>query len=183
VSAVQLKRWTVEQYDRLVSAGILSPHERVELLEGDIVRMWPQGPAHATAIGVVEETLREVFRPGFALRIQMPFVGGEDSEPEPDIAVVRGSHRDYYGAHPAVAVLIVEVSDSTLDYDRRRKGPAYARASVPEYWIVNLVERVVEVYRDPAERSYQSREDFRLGESISPLGAPLALIAVADLLP
>jgi Uma2 family endonuclease len=184
MSAVPLKRWTREEYDRLIEAGVLSPEERVELLEGDLVRMWPQNPAHAIAISNVEEALREVFRTGFYVRVQMPIVGGDDSEPEPDVAVVRGHRRNYVRAHPATAVLVVEVSDSTLDYDRRRKGSAYARTDVLDYWIVNLVNRLVEVYRDPTDdRGYQTMERFRPGETITPLGAPLASIAVDDLLP
>src|SRR5713226_5598402 len=178
MSVVPLKRWTREEYDRLTGAGVLSPDERVELLEGDIVRVWPQNPAHALAIRNTEEMLREEFRAGFDVRVQMPFVGADDSEPEPDVAVVRGHRRDYFGAHPATAVLLVEVADSTLDYDRRHKGPAYARADVLDYWIVNLVERVVEVYRDPTgDRGYQTVRRFRPGETITPLGAPLASIA------
>src|SRR5438270_14046496 len=106
MSAVQLKRWTREEYDRLVAAGVLSPAERVELLEGDIVRMWPQSPAHALAIRNAEEALRLVFGTGFDVRVQLPFVGGEDSEPEPDVAVVQGHRRDYVRAHPALAVLV-----------------------------------------------------------------------------
>jgi Uma2 family endonuclease len=184
MSAVLLKRWTREEYDRLVAAGVLSPEERVELLEGDLVRMLPQNPGHSVAISNVEEALRAVFRVGFYVRVQMPFVGGDDSEPEPDVAVVRGQRRDYLLAHPATAVLLVEVSDSTLAYDRQRKGPAYARAEVPEYWIVNLVDRLVEGYRDPtADRGYQTVRRVRPGEAIVPLGAPLATIAVDDLLP
>jgi Uma2 family endonuclease len=182
--AVPLKRWTREEYDRLVEAGVLSPEERVELLEGDIVRMWPQNPTHAFAIVSAEEALREVFRAGFHLRVQLPFAIGDDSEPEPDVAVVRGHRRDYILAHPSAAVLLVEISDSILDYDRRRKGPAYARADVPDYWIVNLVERVVEVYRDPTpDRGYQTVQRFRPGESVVPLSAPHVSVAVDNLLP
>lgn len=181
---VTLKRWTRVEYDRLVDAGVLSPEERVELLEGDIVRMWPQKPGHSTAIGNVEDVLRAIFRTNVHVRVQMPFLGDDFSEPEPDIAVVRGHRRDYLVAHPATAVLLVEVSDSTLDYDRRRKGPAYARADVAEYWIVNLVDRVIEVYRDPTpDRGYQTVTRHRPGESFSPLAAPGATIAVDDLLP
>lgn len=184
MSTVTLKRWTREEYDRLVASGILAPNERVELLEGDIVRMWPQGPAHAIGIINAEEALRAVFRQGYYIRVQMPFVGGDSSEPEPDVAVVRGHRRDHVQAHPATAVLLVEVSDSTLDYDRRRKGVAYARAGVPEYWILNLVERRVEVYRDPTpDRGYQTMLSYGPGESIRPLEAPAARIAVEDLLP
>jgi Uma2 family endonuclease len=184
MSAISLKRWTREEYDRLIAAGVLSPEERVELLEGDIVRMWPQGPAHALTIRNTEEALRAVFRVGFDVRVQLPFDGGENSEPEPDVAVVRGHRRDYSHAHPTTAVLLVEISDSTLDYDRRRKGPSYARANVLEYWIVNLVDRLVEVYRDPTtDRGYQTLERYRPGEAISPLVVPLASVAVDELLP
>jgi Uma2 family endonuclease len=182
--AVSLKRWTRSEYDRLIDAGVLSPEERVELLDGDIVRMWPQNPGHSVAIGNVEDVLRDVFRTDAHIRIQMPFLGDDYSEPEPDIAVVRGHRRDYLVAHPATAILLVEVADSTLDYDRRRKGPAYARADVPEYWIVNLVERLIEVYRDPTpDRGYQTVSRFRPGDSFSPLAAPGTTFAVDDLLP
>src|SRR5438552_2741946 len=95
MSAVPLKRWTREEYDRLVESGVLSPEERVELLEGDIVRMWPQSPMHAVAISNVEEALRQVFRSGYHVRVQMPFVAGDNGEPEPDVAIVRGHPRDY----------------------------------------------------------------------------------------
>ncbi len=184
MSVVPLKRWTRAEYDRLVEAGVLSPEERVELLEGDIVRMWPQKPAHAIATINVEEALRAVFHTGFYVRVQMPFIGVDDSEPEPDVVVVRGHRRDHVQAHPSTAILIVEVSDSTLDYDRWRKGAANARTDVLDYWIVNLVNRLVEVYRDPTtDRGYQTMERFRPGETITPLGAPLASIAVDDLLP
>jgi Uma2 family endonuclease len=184
MSAVPLKRWTREEYDRLVEAGILAPDERVELLEGDIVRMWPQSPLHAVTIGNVEEALGQAFWTGYYVRVQMPFALADESEPEPDLAVVRGHRRDYYQAHPTTAVLLVEVADSTLDYDRRCKGTSYARADVPEYWIVNLVDRQVEVYRGPtSDRGYQTVQRCRRGESISPIGAPSASVLVDDLLP
>jgi Uma2 family endonuclease len=183
VSAVSLKRWTRDEYDRLVASGILSPEERVELLEGDIVRMLPQNPAHALAVRDAEEALRNVFRSGFDVRVQMPFIV-DDSEPEPDVAVVRGHRREYIQAHPSSAALLVEVSDSTLDYDRRRKGPAYARAGVPDYWIVNLVDRRVEIYRDPMpDGGYQTVTTFGPGQTLVPLGTPSASVAVDDLLP
>jgi Uma2 family endonuclease len=181
---VTLKRWTREEYDHLIAAGILSPEEHVELLEGDIVRMGPQGPAHALAVRNTEEALRLIFRSGFDVRPQLPFAEDDASEPEPDVAVVRGHRRDYRWAHPTSAVLIVEISDSTLDYDRRRKGPAYARANVPEYWILNLIDRRLEVYRDPTvDRGYQTTLTFGPGEMVSPLAAPNADVAVDDLLP
>jgi Uma2 family endonuclease len=184
MSKVQLKRWTRDEYERLIAAGILSPEERVELLEGDIVRMWPQGPAHAVAVTNAEEALRDVFRSGYTVRVQMPFNGQGDSVPEPDVAVVRGHRRDYVQAHPSAAVLIVEVSDTTLNYDRRSKGPAYAQAGVSDYWIINLFDRRVEVHRDPTpDRGYLTVLTFHPGERIVPLAAPGASIAVDELLP
>jgi Uma2 family endonuclease len=181
---MRLKRWTRDEYERLVASGILSPEERVELLEGDIVRMWPQGPAHALATRNAEEALREAFRAGFDVRVQMPFDGDGDSVPEPDVAVVRGHRRDYFQSHPSAAVLIVEVSDTTLDYDRRRKGPTYARANVLDNWIVNLVDRRIEVHRDPTpDLGYQTVQNFLPGESLAPLAAASASIAVDDILP
>src|SRR5262249_52853182 len=109
-----------------VESGILSPKERVELLEGDIVRMWPQGPAHAVAVANTEQALRRVFGSGYHARVQMPFVTGDNSEPEPDVAIVPGHPRNYILGHPSTAILLVEVADTTLDYDRRHKGPAHA---------------------------------------------------------
>lgn len=184
MSTVSLKQWTRDEYDRLVQAGVLAPGERVQLVEGDIVRMWPQGPEHALAICNAEEELRRVFPYGFSVRVQLPFAGSPISEPEPDVAVVRGHRRDFIRDHPAEAVLVVEVSDSTLDFDRRSKAPMYARAHVPEYWIVNLVDRVVEVYRDPVpDHGYQTAVTFHPGEWIVPLVAPSSRIGVDDLLP
>jgi Uma2 family endonuclease len=179
-----VKRWTREEYDRLIAAGILSPEERIELLDGELVRMWPQNPAHALAIRNVEEALRGIFRTGFDVRVQLPFIASDASEPEPDVAVVRGHRRDYFATHPAAAVLLVEVSDSTLDYDRRRKGLTYAQADVLDYWIVNLIDRLVEVYRDPTvAHGYRTVTRHHPGDAISPLSAPSASILVDDLLP
>jgi Uma2 family endonuclease len=105
------------------------------------------------------------------------------SEPEPDLSVVVGSWKDYRETHPSSAVLVVEVADTSLEYDRDRKGSLYARARIADYWIINLPEQCVEVYRDPEQGIYRSRRRFMPGEKISPLAAPDATINVADLLP
>lgn len=183
MSSIQLKRWTRDQYDRLVTAGILAPDERVELLEREIVQMSPQSPLHAVTVRAGEGALRAAFDSDFDVRVRMPFLGWPMFEPEPDIAVVPGHRRDYPLAHPATAVLLVEVSDSSLDDDRRRKGLIYARAGVPEYWIVNLVDRVLEVYREPTPTGYANRSILCQGEAVSPPVAPHARIAVSALLP
>jgi len=184
--AIQTKHWTRQEYDRLADAGILAPDERVELLEGEIVTMTPQHGPHAASIGLAEAALRTAFGPAHWIRIQLPLI--VDPEPEPDLAVVPGSPRDYANEHPRTALLVVEIADSTLERDRAYKSPIYARAGIPEYWIVNLPERCLEVYRDPVTlpgrpARYQSSRTLARTETVSPLSKPDASVSVADLLP
>jgi Uma2 family endonuclease len=186
--AIQTKHWTRQEYDRLAEAGILAPDERVELLEGEIVTMTPQHGPHAAAIGLAEAALRRAFGSAHWIRIQLPLIVDPDSEPEPDLAVVSGSPRQYVSEHPRTALLVVEIADSTLERDRMYKSPIYARAGIPEYWIVNLTERCLEVYRDPVAPpgrppSYRSSQKLSLSATIAPLAAASASVAVADLLP
>ena len=184
MSAVQLKRWSREEYDKMIEAGVFSPDERVELVEGDIVQMTAQNALHAAGVQAAEDALRTAYGPGFSVRTQLPLAIGPDSEPEPNVAVVRGHWRDYVKAHPTTALLVVEVSDSSLDFDRRRKARVYAHAGIPEYWIVNLIDRLVEVYRDPrADVGYETRLTFDVNQALSPLTLPSASIAAKDLLP
>lgn len=187
IPSVQTRRWSREEYDRLVAEGFFQPGERLQLIEGEIVRMTPQGSAHATAVRLVEDALRRLFEDGFDVRVQMPLAAGSWSEPEPDVAVVPGAPRDYRDAHPSTALLIVEVADATLPHDRDVKARVYAQAGVADYWIVNLVDRQVEVHRDPlpaGEASrYRQRRTFGPSEVISPLARPGAAVPVSDLLP
>jgi len=183
MSVVQPRRWTRQEYDKMIDVGILGPEDRVELIEGEIVEMSPQKPPHSVCVQLAEEALRAVFAAGFDVRAQLP-LAFDDSEPEPDLAVVPGSIRDYLAEHPSTAVLVVEVADSTLDFDRRRKGRMYARAGIPEYWLVNLVDRVIEVYREPRpEGSYTFVQRLGENDTITALAAPNAKIAVSALLP
>ncbi len=172
MQATQVRRWTREEYDRMIAAGMFKPGERIELIDGEILQMPPQGSAHFTAIQLAEEALRGAFGAGFVVRTRAPLALGPDSEPEPDIAVASGNARDYREAHPATALLLVEVADSTLDYDRRRKGELYARAGIREYWIVNLLESCLEVYRDPDQGIYLESRRLAAGDEIVPLTAP-----------
>jgi Uma2 family endonuclease len=184
------RRWTRLEYERLVEAGIFRSGERLELLAGHLVVREPQGSSHATAIGLAEEGLRACFGPGWVVRVQMPIALDDDSEPEPDIAVVPGTWRDYELGHPSRPVLLVEVAEASLDADRGPKAALYARAGVPDYWIVNLVDRVLEVRREPAASPdvpsgwrYRAVTSLRPGASIAPLSRPGVLIEVAALLP
>ena len=190
MSAVQARRWTRQEYDRMIEAGVLTPEDRVELIEGEILEMTPQGSAHATGVSLAQEALRAAFGPRVYVRVQLPLALGSDSEPEPDVAIVTGSVRDYREAHPQSALLVVEVADTTLPYDRDVKGSLYARAGVPECWLVNLAEALVEVHRDPILMpqarfgwQYRSVDRFGPGHSIALLSLPRVRIAVADLLP
>ncbi len=182
-TAIQRHRWSREEYERMITAGVFHPEARLELIEGEIVNMTPQGSLHATAVRLVEDRLRSIFQGGFDVRVQMPLALGDDSEPEPDVAVVPGSPRDYRDAHPAKAVLVVEVADATLAFDREQKKRVYARAGIPEYWIVNLVERWLEVYREPDGEDYRHHAILWPGESLSPIAASQGTIPVSELMP
>ncbi len=183
VQAPVLHSWTRADYDKMIDAGIFQPSDRIELIDGDIVDMTPQSVRHVTAAQLVEEALRESYPHGYVVRAQKPIALGDGSEPEPDIAVVRGEPRDYVEAHPETAELLVEVADSSLKLDRGRKRCLYARLRAPEYWILNLVRDCLEAYREPAGEDYEDEGVLQRGNTISPLSCPGASIAVADLLP
>lgn len=189
-STIRTERLSRIEYERMIDAGILDEDARIELLEGQLVVREPQGSPHATAIQLTAEALRVAFGPGWSVRVQLPLALDDLSEPEPDVAVVPGAPRDYREAHPSHPVLVVEVAGASLGLDRTVKARLYARASVPDYWIVNLVDRVLEVRREPAaSQSDALGWDYRLATvlgttaRISPLAAPAAEISVADLLP
>jgi Uma2 family endonuclease len=186
---VPTRRWRRAEYDRLVELGIFAG-ERLELLDGLLAVREPQGSSHAATVGQIGEALRSAFGAGRHTRLQAPLALDDDSEPEPDVAVVAGEYRDYVSGHPSTAALVVEVADSSLGLDRRLKVGLYARAALPEYWIANLVEGVLEVHREPHPEPetaygwvYRSVEILRPPASVTPLGAPGSLIPVADLLP
>lgn len=183
------KRWTRLEYARLLDLGVLGEDSRVELIDGDIIEKMPQKSPHATAVSLAERALRPAPGEACYIRCQLPLTLGERSEPEPDIALVRGAPRDYELAHPSTAILVVEIADSSLPVDRA-KARVYAGAGIREYWIVNIAERRVEVYRDPSAAREQplafvftTVSECADGDTIQPLHAPSLQIAVADLLP
>jgi len=185
-TTIPTRRWTRREYDRLVRLGMLREDEPVELIAGRLIVAEPQNEAHARAIELAAETLRVAFGPGWRVRVQLPLALGNNSEPEPDIAVVSGTPRD--AGHPRSAALVLEVADWSLRLDRLAKASIYARAGIADYWVVNLVDRVLEVHRDPvaAGRRGWKYGDVRVwvaGARVAPLAAPTASIAVDDLLP
>jgi Uma2 family endonuclease len=178
-------RWTTGSYHRAADAGIFEDR-RVELLEGEVVEMAAQGQPHVIAVSYVSDALRLAFPTGHWVRTQAPIRLSDASEPEPDISVVTGLAADYAVDPPTHAVLVVEVSDSTLDIDRRRKARMYAAAGLPEYWILNLVDRQLEVLRSPVATPaarYTQSLILSPADSVTPLAAPSAKIAIATLLP
>ena len=187
---IPTRRWTRAEYDRLVDVGILHEDESVELIGGQLIVAEPKGSPHMVAVGLALDALRAVFGAGWVVRVEGPVAIDADSEPEPDLAVVPGTQRDYLEGHPARPVLVLEVAESSLRIDRDQKGSLYARAGLPDYWIVNLVNRVVEVYREPMRDAsaafgwrYGSMTPLARGNAVSPLAAPAARILVSDLLP
>jgi Uma2 family endonuclease len=184
------RQWTRAEYDRLIDVGLFRPGEPIELLGGDLVVSEPQGSAHFTAIGLVEDALRAAFGPGWLVRAQGPIALDDDSEPEPDVAVTPGARRDYSRKHPSRPVLVVEIAETSLALDREYKGSLYARARLDDYWILNLVDRMLEVYRhsDPDRSTpfgwrYTSRHVFGPTSSVTPLAVPHVQLRVSDLLP
>jgi Uma2 family endonuclease len=171
------------EYENMIRAGIVREDEHLELIGGRIVAMSPEGPTHAAAIDLCAEALRSIFSAGYTVRVQHPLAVDVDDEPEPDVAVVRGAPRDHLAEHPHEAVLIVEVAESSLEYDRREKAVLYARSGFPDYWIVDLANRRVEIRRDPSPTGYRSAVLLTAGDEIAPIAAPEARVAIAALLP
>ena len=188
--STRIRSWTRAEYDRLIEVGVFRPGEPLELLGGQMIVAEPQGSAHHTALGLVEDALRVAFGTGWLVRSQGPIALDDESEPEPDVAVAAGSRRDYSREHPARPVLVVEVAASSLALDRDYKGSLYARAQLQDYWILNLLSRVLEVYREPRVESsapfgwrYASTQVLDAASAIAPLAAPDAPVRVSDLLP
>lgn len=176
-------RFSRAQYERMVEAGVFGPGDRLELLEGEIIDMGPQKSRHATAVTLVGDALRAVFGTGVTVRVQLPFALDDRSEPEPDVAVVPGLPRDYRDSHPDRALLLCEVSDTTLAYDRGPKLRAYARAGIPEYWNLDLVGGTLEVCRGPVQDGYAERRLMPADAWVAPLDRSSQTLLVKDLLP
>ena len=184
-----VRRWKRVEYARLVDLGVFEG-EPLELIGGQLIVAEPQGTYHASSISAVDYALRAVLPPDWIVRVQAPVSLDEESEPEPDVAVVSGRPLDYRGSHPTRPALLVEVADASLYFDRQHKGSLYARAAIQDYWIVNVPDGVLEVYRDPGPDSsavygwrYRSVVSLTRADVVIPLAFPSARISVTDLLP
>jgi Uma2 family endonuclease len=184
------RRWTRLEYERLVKLGVFRPDERLELLDGALIVSEPQGSRHAATIRRVLSALRHALGEAWQIDSQLPIALDADSEPEPDVAVVPRDPGAYRDAHPSSAVLIVEIAERSYRIDREYKASLYARAGVPDYWIIDLAHDTVEVHRNreaspdaPCGWRYQSVATLSPPERVAALAAPGAPILVADLLP
>jgi Uma2 family endonuclease len=174
--------FTVEEYHRILEAGILGDDERVELLEGVIVVMTPQNPPHASAIQRLNKWLARQLDDSFALLPQLPVTLGSHSEPVPDLAVVKAQEITRESL-PKTALLVIEVADTSLRKDRGFKAALYARFGIPEYWIVNVQEATVEVHRDPDPGRGRYRTLLTMGKdaTLVPVTVPGVTIALSEL--
>lgn len=183
------RAFTADEYNRMGEVGILGPEDRVELIDGEVIRMTPHDPLHSEGVERCNEMLVATFARTHRVRPQLPISASEVSEPEPDFALVAREPRRRWRRHPDGADLVVEVASTSLGYDRTVKASLYASLGVPEYWILNLADRRLEVLRDPRPDpharfgwDYATRSEVdEHGRVTSLLGGPP--LAVASLLP
>ncbi|MBI3637501.1 MAG: Uma2 family endonuclease [Candidatus Rokubacteria bacterium] len=186
----ETRRWRRVEYERLIELGVFQPGERLELLDGLLIVREPQGSRHAAAIRRVLAALRRALGDAWQIDSQLPVALDDDSEPEPDVAVVPASPDAYRDAHPSRPVLVVEVAETSYRIDHDHKASLYARAGIPECWIVDVSNDLVEVHREPAASPgavygwrYRSVATLRRSQTVTPLLAPGVAIPLADLLP
>lgn len=178
------RKFTVAEYYLMAEAGILAPDERVELIDGEIVVMAPIGDLHAMEVRQATRVFYSAGADSVIVSVQNPVNLGAHFNPQPDIALLR-FRDDNYPSHPTPSdiLLVIEVSDTSLGYDRNTKIPAYAHAQVPEAWLLNLPDDCLERFTQPGPDGYQHRSVHRRGERIAPAARPDLDISVADLLP
>ena len=181
-AAMPYHRWSVEEYHQMALSGLLDETDRVELIEGELIDMAPIGSKHAFRVDSVARALQLAAGKAFLIRVQNPVLLGERSEPQPDIAVV--TDKNYAEAHPGAedVLLIVEVSDTTVAYDRDVKLSLYARHGIPEVWLLDVNAGELTVYREPAEGQYRLIRKPTAAEAVSPVLVPGVAISLAQVL-
>jgi Uma2 family endonuclease len=183
-----VRRFTVDEYHRMIETGVLTSNDRVQLIDGWIIEMPPIGPPHASVTSLAAQVIQSGLSSGCYVRSQLP-ITLRHSEPEPDIVVARGGIRDYAKRHPGPdeVALVAEVADSTLQFDRQQKLKIYAADGIAVYWIINVADRQVEVFSDPdtTKQEYRRREVIRDQGTVDLIidGKKIAQLKVADLLP
>lgn len=186
-NGAKIHKWTQKEYYQMAELGFFLG-KRVELIEGEIIEMSPMKTAHATALSLAIGILTQVFSKGFVVRTQLPMSFSKTSAPEPDVAIVAGGVRDFADSHPKTAELIIEISDTTLRFDRTVKAALYAQNNIRDYCILNLKSRCLEVYRQPKKDKklghiYTETRIITEDDEFSPLTAPEAKIKIANILP
>ncbi len=179
------RRFSVDDYYRMAESGILKEDDRVELIEGEIVEMTPIGSRHAAVVNRLNRVLRTLPEKRYLTAVQNPVRLDPHSEPQPDVSVLRARDDDYEVAHPGPedVLLIVEVVDSSGAYDRGVKLRLYARAGIPEVWLVVLSEKAVEVFRRPGPSGYQESTAHRPGEELAAGSVPELVLPVSAVFP
>jgi Uma2 family endonuclease len=178
-------RFTVDDYYRMAEAGVLAPDDRVELIDGEVVEMAPIGSRHAACVDQITRLFVTGAGDRAVVRVQNPVRLSPYSEPEPDLVLARPRPNGYAAAHPAPVdvLLLVEVADTTVAFDRGRKLQLYAGAGIPEVWLIDLPAATVEVYREPDGARYLRWSTAVAGDHVSPAAVPDLTLAVSDLLP
>ncbi|WP_367155370.1 Uma2 family endonuclease [Methylomonas sp. HYX-M1] len=174
----------IAEWHRMGEAGIFPPEARMELIEGEILHMAPIGFNHAGHVDRLNRIFSRLWDRGIVVRIQGPIRLGDLSEPEPDVLLLKPDTDFYTTRHPTAAdvLLIIEVSDSTLCFDREQKRRLYATHLIPEYWIVNLVDNCLEVYRQPESGDYREQSTLSKDDAINPVSLPEIQVRAADIL-
>ena len=180
----ETRKFTVDEYFRMVEAGILKPKERVELIEGEILVMPPIGPRHNGGVNRYIRVFGPLAGARYTLQIQGPVRLNEHSAPEPDVVLAKFREDDYSFAHagPDDILLVIEVADSSLEYDREVKAHVYGWAGIPETWVLNLTGNCIERFLGPGPDGYGQHTVLRRGEKVSPVSLPDLELAVEDLL-
>lgn len=184
----QAYRWTVKEFHDANSRRVFGEGRRVMLIRGELLEQGPMNPLHAQGIRRITKVFNRIFLEGFFVQAQLPLVLGQDSDPFPDFAVIADDMERYGTIHPSTAVLVVEVADTSLHFDTTTKAQLYATANISEYWVVDLDNRRLIAYRNPAPipdggMAYRLQTHHVPGDSIAPLAKPDVSIAVAELLP
>ena len=184
MSGLRKHRFSVKEYYRMAEIGLLPPDARVELLNGEIIDKSPTGSFHGGVVSRLTRLFNKLSKNRWLVSPQNPLRLDDHSEPEPDLMLLKPAPDDYTNSHPQPddVLLLIEVSDTTLEFDQTVKLPAYGRASIAEVWIVNLNELAVDVYREPHFTGYGRKTVLRAGEQAVPLEFPDVAVDVAELL-
>lgn len=185
MTTTEIRLWTVDEYHRMIEAEILTTDDRVELLEGQIIQMSPQQPPHAATTQWASDYLRELLAGKVTIRMQLPITLRPNSEPEPDIAVVRIAPRRYLDHHPTFddIFLLIEVADATLRRDCKQKARTYAKAEIADYWVLDVNSRQVYVFRQPKDETYQQQTILNEDATLSMLAFPEIEVQINQLFP